>query len=153
MRKCIRISLVLNNNEQYEKWKKLLVEEGYGNFSQMIRSIVEKYIEKKNEPFEKSLEPIINALDGLYRQSEAIRDKVDTIDIRLQDKGKDENSEVYKAVKEIKYELSKGELTIAAIVGKLNYSEDVIKRALVLLKDVGFFVTKRRSSRKNIGGK
>lgn len=148
VRKSIRISLVLNSKEQYEKWKKQLTEEGYGNFSQMVRSKVERSIEKKKEPIEKSLEPIKNALDGLFRQVDAIGDKVDTINIRLADTGEEVNSEVYRAAKEIKHEFANGKLTLPEIVGKLNYSPEVNKKALVLLQDIGFIVTQRRSSKK-----
>lgn len=147
VRDSIRISLVLNNKEQYEKWKKQFNEEGHGNLSQWIRSIVERHIEKKKEPLEKSLEPIKFALDGLYKQSETIIDKVYAIDIRLLDKGQDENSEVYRAVKDLRNELSKGELNLPEIVGKLKYPHEVTKKALVLLKDIGFIVTERRSQK------
>lgn len=147
VRNSIRISLVLNNKEQYDKWKKQLTEEGYGNFSQMVRTKVERSIEKKKEPIEKSLEPIKNALDALFRQVDAISDKVDIINNRLPDIGKEINSEVYKAAKVIKHEFSNGELTLPEIIGKLNFSPEVSKKALVLLQDIGLLVTQRRSSK------
>ena len=135
-----RISLVLNNKEQYEEWKKYQNKKAYGNFSQMIRSIIQKVIENDKEPFKESLEPIKNALDSIYRLTETTNECVDFINMRLENNK--EKSEIIKAAREILSMKAKGEMAISEIIGKFNYGPEIIKAAVVLIYDLGIFGTK-----------
>ena len=140
-----RVSLVLNSKEQCKEWKKYQNKKAYGNFSQMIRCIVQKVVDSDKAPMEETLEPIKNALDSIYRLAERTNDCVDLINMRLKDKkGK---SEIIKAAREILSKRVEGEMTLPEIIGKVNYSSDIIKAAIVLLYDLGIFGTKVKNSK------
>ena len=148
-----RISVVLTGNEQHEMWKNFAAGKRYGNLSQMIRSAVDTLINRENEPSERAMEPIQDAIDALYKLTEVTNEKVEIMSMRLAD-NKEEDSEVIKAARDILPLLLKGEKTIAEIGGKLNHSREAIRGAIVLINDLGLIGTRRGKSKieDNSGG-
>lgn len=150
---AIRVSLVLNDKEEYKKWKNYQITKGYGNFSQMVRCIVERVIKQEKEPIEKTLEPLKNAIEGLYKLTELTNEQIEIVSMRLANKEGD--SEINKAAREI-LQLLEEEKTLSEINGKLSsYSRDAIDGAIALLIDLGLIGTRRTSSKQknNSGGK
>lgn len=146
-RDSIRISLVLNDNKQYKRWKNFQISNGYGNFSQMVRCLVEEGIKRKNDPIEKSIEPLKDALDGLYKLVERINDCLEIIRMRLADK--EGNSEIIKAARKILPFILQREKSLSEINGKFSdYDKDVIDGAMALLIDLELIGTRKSSSKK-----
>ena len=145
-----RVSLVLNDTEQHQKWSNFQIEKGYGNFSQMVRNVVEKNIDQDKEPIEKSIEPLKNTIDSLYRLTEKTNDEIEILRMRLgNNAGK---SEIHKAAQNILPLILQNEKTLSEIKGTLNYNSDIIEGAITLMIDLGLIGTKRKNLEKDDSG-
>ena len=145
-----RVSLVLNDTEQQQKWVNFQIEKGYGNFSQMVRNVVNKTIDHDKEPLEKSIEPLKNTIDSLYRLTEQTNDEIEILRMRLgNNAGK---SEIYKAAQNILPLILQNEKTLSEIKGTLNYNSDIIEGAITLMIDLGLIGTKRKNLEKDDSG-
>jgi len=145
-----RISLVLNDTEQYQKWSNFKNEKGYGNFSQMVRNVVEKTIDQDKEPIEKSIEPLKNTIDSLYRLTEKTNDEIEIL--RMSSGNNAGKSEIYKAAQNILPLILQNEKTLSEIKGTLNYNSDIIEGAITLMIDLGLIGTKRKNLEKDDSG-
>ncbi len=138
----VRVSLVLNDEKQFKRWKKYKNAKGYGSFSSMVRNTVEAAIKRENKP-DKIMEPIQDAISGLYKLLELTHEEVEILSMRLL-ADKENNSEIVKAAREILKLLPSGEnKTFSEFVGMFNYNRKIISGALTLLIDLKLIGTRR----------
>jgi len=144
-RKSIRGTVVFESKGEKEEFERYAARNGYGSFSRMMKCEVRKNMKSEREPIEKSIEPVRDALDGLYKLIEENNDYLEIIRRQLAEQ--ECNSEITKAAKEILQVLLRQEGTISELNGRFNYSQDVIDGAVSLLIDLGLLGTRRKSSK------
>lgn len=142
-----RISVVLNGDKQYLKWKNFAKNKSYGSFSQMVRTLVEQGIKKESQPFDKAFQPFKNEMNALFKMVEENNRIIELIDMRINQKN-GLNSNVGKVAKKIIDILAHGEKAQIEIEGMLSHDHDTVLEALVLINDLGLIGTKREKKEK-----
>ena len=145
-KKVPRIPIVLLSEERKQRWKDFQISQGYSSESSMVRRIVDDFIENINQPIDKSMQPLIDSIEGLSKLTVENNNCLEIIKSKLTDQVG--NSDVKKAAKELlQYAAQNGDIeSISMIYGKFNYKSEIIDAAFYLLIDLGLFGTSLISS-------
>ena len=137
------MSMTVNVDDNTHKtWKSFVKREGFGSLNTLaIQAINEKVLgSKKGDPIKKAIEPLKNAIEGLYKMSDETSATVNMIDLKLSSDGIE--NDALDVAREIIPYLEKGEVAIAEFAGKYNHSPEIIKKAVVVIDKLGLLGSK-----------
>ena len=140
-RKAVVINISVANRNELKEWKKFARACGHSGLSEMIAVKLYQKDNTFSNRIRESINPIFNSLEYFRKIQENISVSVDLIDKRLFCQESD--SEVRKAAKEIIPLLLENEQTAVELASKMNYSQETIDSAIVLMRDIGLFDFKK----------
>lgn len=125
------------DDKTHRTWKSFAKREGYGSMNTLvIQTMNEKVLDrKKGDPIKKAIEPLKNAIEGLYKMSDETNAMINMVDLKLSSDGID--NDALDVAREIIPYLEKGEVAIAEFAGKCNHSPELLKKAVVVIERLG----------------
>ncbi len=138
-RKAVVINISVANKNELNSWRRFSRKCGHSSLSEMIRYAVKLY-QKDNtisDRIRESINPLFSSLELFREVQQNISVSLDIIDKRLFNQESD--SDVRQAARELIFLLSQNNQTALELASRMEYSQDTIDRAIVLMRDIGLF--------------